>query len=169
MSVGPKAKIPPVGETGETFQLGSPSDSKIPTAGKSADEQGLSPAEAQVRDLVAQAKRLPDVRLQKVAALRNAFDAGNYRVSPEQLADAMISAQEPWAGVGHETGEGANTPGVLDSEPLEPSLRGSASRLQQSRREFGSRVHDLDTENTSGDEKSREDPEASNNPMDSVA
>lgn len=169
MSIGPKAKISRDGESGETFLSGLQPDSKMPTAGKSADEQGLSPAETEVCDLAAQVKRLPDVRLQKVAALRNALEAENYQVSAEQVADAMISAQEPWAGVGHETGEEGSTPAVLGSERLEPSARASASRPQQSRREFGSRAHDVDTDNTSGEEKSREDSEASNNPMDSVA
>ena len=106
MSIGPKAKISRGGESGERFLSGLQADSNMPTAGTSADEH--APSAAEVCDLAAQVKRLPDVRLQKVAALRNALDAGNYQVSSEQVADAMISAHEPWAGVGHETGEDAH-------------------------------------------------------------
>src|ERR1700687_1458470 len=97
MSIGPKAKISRGGESGERFLSGLQADSNMPTAGTSADEH--APSAAEVCDLAAQVKRRPDVRLQKVAALRNALDAGNYQVSSEQVADAMISAHEPWAGV----------------------------------------------------------------------
>jgi flagellar biosynthesis anti-sigma factor FlgM len=54
------------------------------------DQAQLSGAHTQVQALAAQAAQLPEVRQEKVQALRQAIGAGRYHVSPEKVADAML-------------------------------------------------------------------------------
>jgi len=42
-----------------------------------------------VSELAAQIKQMPDVRQERVAALRQAIQSGEYQVSDEQIADAL--------------------------------------------------------------------------------
>lgn len=55
------------------------------------DQAQLSGAHAQVEALAAQASQLPEVRGERVHALRQAIQSGNYRTSPEQVAGAMFA------------------------------------------------------------------------------
>lgn len=55
------------------------------------DQAQLSGAHAQVQALAAQAAQLPEVRQEKVQALRHAVAAGRYETSPEQVAGAMVA------------------------------------------------------------------------------
>ena len=55
------------------------------------DQAQLSGAHAQVEALAAQASQLPEVRQERVQALRQAVQGGQYRASPEQVAGAMFA------------------------------------------------------------------------------
>jgi len=55
------------------------------------DQAELSGAHAQVQALVAQASQLPEIRQERVHALRQAVQSGHYQPSPEQVAGAMFA------------------------------------------------------------------------------
>ncbi|HLW89270.1 MAG TPA: flagellar biosynthesis anti-sigma factor FlgM [Terriglobales bacterium] len=55
------------------------------------DQAQLSGAHVLVLALAAGASQLPDVREEKVGALRQAVQSGNYHPSPEQVAGALFS------------------------------------------------------------------------------
>jgi flagellar biosynthesis anti-sigma factor FlgM len=61
------------------------------------DQAQLSGAHTQVLALSAQAAQLPEVRQQRVQALRQAVESGQYHASPQQVAGAvfaqLVSAQ----------------------------------------------------------------------------
>lgn len=56
----------------------------------SEDQAQLSGGHVQVDALAAQAAQLPEVRQEKVQALRQAVSAGQYDPAPEQVAGAML-------------------------------------------------------------------------------
>ena len=63
-----------------------------PAAGAaSADQAQLSGAHVLAQALAAQASQLPEVRQEKVSALRQALQSGEYHPSPEKTADALFS------------------------------------------------------------------------------
>lgn len=51
----------------------------------------LSSGHAQIQALAAQAARLPEVRTERVSALREAVRSGNYNPAPQTLASAVFS------------------------------------------------------------------------------
>jgi flagellar biosynthesis anti-sigma factor FlgM len=55
------------------------------------DQAQLSGAHVQVQALVAQALQFPEVRQEKVNALRQVVLAGNYRPSASQVANSVFS------------------------------------------------------------------------------
>jgi flagellar biosynthesis anti-sigma factor FlgM len=55
------------------------------------DQAQLSGAHAQVQALVAQASQLPEVRQERVQALRQAIQSGQYQSTPEKVATAMFA------------------------------------------------------------------------------
>ena len=55
------------------------------------DSAELSMDHARVAALAAQVSNLPEIRQEKVNALSNALQSGEYNVSPEQTAAAMLS------------------------------------------------------------------------------
>ena len=54
------------------------------------DQAQLSGAHVQVQDLAAQASHLPEVRQERVQALREAIQSGRYEVHPEKVAEALF-------------------------------------------------------------------------------
>jgi flagellar biosynthesis anti-sigma factor FlgM len=54
------------------------------------DQAQLSGAHAQVHVLVAQASQFPEVRQERVQALRQAIQSGQYSASPEKVAGALF-------------------------------------------------------------------------------
>lgn len=60
-------------------------------AGSAADSAQLSPDQVRVQALVAQVNALPEIRRDRVDALGRAVREGNYQVSAEQTAAAMVS------------------------------------------------------------------------------
>jgi flagellar biosynthesis anti-sigma factor FlgM len=59
-----------------------------PTVGE--DAATLTVGSASVNSLVAKALDAPDIRLDKVEALRQAVQNGEYQLDPAQIAEAMI-------------------------------------------------------------------------------
>jgi len=55
------------------------------------DQAQLSGSHAQVGALAAQAAQLPEVRQERVAALRQAVAGGSYRPQPEKTAGALVA------------------------------------------------------------------------------
>jgi len=70
----------------------APTTSTDPTAGE--DAATLSVDSARVNSLVAKALDAPDIRHDKVEALRQAVQNGEYAVDPAQIAEAMIRQSE---------------------------------------------------------------------------
>ncbi len=54
------------------------------------DQAQLSEVHAQVQALVAQAAQLPEVRQERVQALRQVVQGGNYNPAPQQIAGALL-------------------------------------------------------------------------------
>jgi flagellar biosynthesis anti-sigma factor FlgM len=59
-------------------------------AGKSSNDGSLSPNEASLTSLAAAALHAPEVRTARVEALRTEIAAGNYHVSPHQIAASIV-------------------------------------------------------------------------------
>jgi len=55
------------------------------------DQAQLSGEPAQIQALAAQAFQLPEVRQERVQALRQVVESGNYHPSPEDVAGAMMA------------------------------------------------------------------------------
>jgi flagellar biosynthesis anti-sigma factor FlgM len=55
------------------------------------DQAELSGAHAQVQAMMAQASQLPEVREERVNALRQALQSGQYRPSAEKIAGALFA------------------------------------------------------------------------------
>jgi flagellar biosynthesis anti-sigma factor FlgM len=55
------------------------------------DQASLSGAHVQIAALSAQASQLPEVREQRVQALRQAVESGQYRAEPQQVAGALVT------------------------------------------------------------------------------
>jgi flagellar biosynthesis anti-sigma factor FlgM len=55
------------------------------------DQAQISGAHTQVQALAAQVLQLPEVRQEKVSALRQAILTGTYRPDREQVADALLN------------------------------------------------------------------------------
>jgi flagellar biosynthesis anti-sigma factor FlgM len=55
------------------------------------DQTELSGAHSQVQALVAQASQLPEIRQERVHALRQAIQSGQYESTPEKVAGAMFA------------------------------------------------------------------------------
>jgi flagellar biosynthesis anti-sigma factor FlgM len=74
----------------------SSSDAIGPSYALGEDQAQLSGAHTQVDALAAQAAQLPEIREERVLALRQAVESGQYSPSSEQVAgavvDSMISA-----------------------------------------------------------------------------
>ncbi len=59
--------------------------------GVDGDRTTLSSDSTTVKSLVTRALNMPDVRREKVQALREAVSSGGYQVDPQKLASAMMS------------------------------------------------------------------------------
>jgi flagellar biosynthesis anti-sigma factor FlgM len=72
-------------------QTPSPAHAEVSAEGaQDADAASLSLDHTNMQSLTAQALSAPAIRQDKVDALRQAIASGQYSMTPEQLADAMI-------------------------------------------------------------------------------
>jgi flagellar biosynthesis anti-sigma factor FlgM len=79
------------GSAGGTAATGSSAASSGSGRVAGEDQAELSGAHIQVAALVAQASQLPEVREQRVQALRQAIQRGRYQSSPEEVAGAVFT------------------------------------------------------------------------------
>jgi flagellar biosynthesis anti-sigma factor FlgM len=80
---------------GQSLDRMGPSGSSSAKGGASrakevADQTQLQSSQGRVQDLKAELTRLPDVRQERVAALRQAIGNGSFHPSDQQLADAIL-------------------------------------------------------------------------------
>jgi len=81
--------LPESSRTGNT----SPASAEARPAASGAlgeDQAQLSGVHAQVQALVGQAAQLPEIRQEKVNALRQVVLGGNYSPAPQQIADSLF-------------------------------------------------------------------------------
>lgn len=69
----------------------STSQSSSATVGSSQDQAQLSVDNGTIQQLTASLSQVPDVRQERVEALRQAVSNGTYQVSDQQLSDAIAS------------------------------------------------------------------------------
>jgi flagellar biosynthesis anti-sigma factor FlgM len=83
----------PLPESGRTSNASAVNaDTHPPVSSVSGEDQAqISDAHAQVQVLVAQASQLPEVRQEKVNALRQTILDGSYQPSSSQVAEAVFS------------------------------------------------------------------------------
>jgi len=82
----------PAPETNRTSaRNNSATDNPSASSGLGEDQAQLSGAHAQVQALTVQAARLPEVRDERVQALRQAVEGGRYRPDPEKVAGAVFA------------------------------------------------------------------------------
>jgi len=55
------------------------------------DQAQISDAHVQIQALVTQASQLPEVREERVQALRQAIESGRYQASPQKIGGAMFA------------------------------------------------------------------------------
>ena len=67
------------------------SNSAAARAGADQDQAQLSGAHALVQALAAEASQLPEVREEKVSALRQAVESGTYQPDSQKVAGALVS------------------------------------------------------------------------------
>lgn len=58
---------------------------------KSTDKISISAKGKELAELVAAAKELPDIRVEKVEAIKKAIHAGNYNLDPLKIAEKILS------------------------------------------------------------------------------
>jgi len=85
---GTNPLLEPQGTTmGQTTASGG---AKAEEAGGAQNSDAVSlSVSSTVRDLASQLQNLPDIRQERVAALKQAVETGKYQVSNEQLASAL--------------------------------------------------------------------------------
>lgn len=87
-----------LGASASVQQTGESSSKKVSTTNggedvfSTKDRTTLSSDKNQIRALTAQALSSPEVRQDKVAALRQAVQSGKYDVSPAKIADSMLDS-----------------------------------------------------------------------------
>lgn len=69
---------------------GQPADRPWARASRNSDRTSLSGRAQEIGDLIDAVRALPDVRLDKVAAIRKAIESGTYVVNAEKVARKMI-------------------------------------------------------------------------------
>ena len=80
-------------ETRKTDVRTSPDDVVKTTAAISSDRVDFSNQASKVGELVDQIKELPDVRSEKVNALKEQISSGNYNPSSEDIANAILKQE----------------------------------------------------------------------------
>jgi flagellar biosynthesis anti-sigma factor FlgM len=91
MRIDLNTSIAPTSDPGELSKSSlrsssGPAGSEVP-----GDVAKLSPDYARVQALTAAVSQLPEIRQDKVAALAEMIRSGNYAVSSEQTANALVS------------------------------------------------------------------------------
>jgi flagellar biosynthesis anti-sigma factor FlgM len=127
----------------------------------------FSPRNGEVEMLVAKLGELPETRSERVASIENSIKKGEYRVSAEHIADAIISGMEAQdrqdqeadavAGTTHDVAEPIGAPVTPVPEPL----------VLYSRRESRPKKSRRNARTASQSNEFRENSEQSNSGMES--
>lgn len=91
MRIDPHAGLTPAASEQATNASPRPAAGASGSEIQGNDQAQLSYDQARVNALTAQVNALPEIRREKVAALHSAVKQGNYQVSAEQTAEAMIA------------------------------------------------------------------------------
>jgi negative regulator of flagellin synthesis FlgM len=87
----PTSEAPDPGQsTKSASQVGSGSTKGAGLAG--ADTASLSQDQGKVQELASQVNQMPEIRQDKVAALKSAIQQGSYQVTSGQAAEALLAA-----------------------------------------------------------------------------
>jgi flagellar biosynthesis anti-sigma factor FlgM len=92
MRIDPEARIPQAQHrvnSGKTVSSGAAE--ALDRSGAGNDSATLSVDQAKVQALASAVYQLPEIRQEKVAALSRSIREGNYHVTPEQTAEALVS------------------------------------------------------------------------------
>ncbi|MFZ0284597.1 MAG: flagellar biosynthesis anti-sigma factor FlgM [Terriglobales bacterium] len=84
-----------VGQAADPWLAGKAGARALPgavSASPEADSAQLSTDRSQLQTLSAAVLQLPEIRQDKVAALAGQLQKGSYQVSPQQTAEALLSA-----------------------------------------------------------------------------
>ena len=92
MRIDLDAKTPEATQPGKSSKSGSraPADASS-RAGSEDDQALLSLDRGKVQALEAKVMSAPEIRQERVEALRNQIQSGTYQAPPEQTAEAMLS------------------------------------------------------------------------------
>jgi flagellar biosynthesis anti-sigma factor FlgM len=82
----------PLSESNRSSSQNTVGASNVSSYAIGEDQAQLSGAHAQVEALAAQASQLPEIREERVLALRQAVASGRYAPSPEQVAGAVFNS-----------------------------------------------------------------------------
>ena|ERR1039458_5957356 len=94
MRIDAAVPLPENVQAQKVTRSGSSSQQSNPApVGSGQDQAQLSIDSGTVQRLQANLAQLPDVRQEKVSALRQAVASGSYQISDQQLSDAIGSAQ----------------------------------------------------------------------------
>jgi flagellar biosynthesis anti-sigma factor FlgM len=93
MRINPNPLPPAIAESDRTAAQNNPAATAnaAPSSGLAPDQAQLSSAHLQVQALVAQVVQLPEVRQERVNALRQTVQSGSYRPRSEQVAQAVFA------------------------------------------------------------------------------
>ena len=92
MRIDAALPLPENTQTQKITRSGSSAQQSSPApVGSDQDQAQLSVDSGTVQQLKASLSQVPEVRQERVAALRQAMSSGSYQVSDQQLSDAMGS------------------------------------------------------------------------------
>lgn len=90
MRIDLNTRTPELPENKGTARPGATQRATPGERGSGTDQARLA-GQARIRELQAQAEQLPDDRASKVEALTRAIQRGEYNVSSDQIAEALLS------------------------------------------------------------------------------
>lgn len=91
MRIDPNARSPEAVEAGRPAKTPARSDSRGAAEVGPKDQARASFDKVELHSLEARAQQLPEVRQEKVEALRRAVRDGSYDTPPDKTAEAMLS------------------------------------------------------------------------------
>lgn len=89
-----KARINRNNDTSRATQTEQPAAQTGVTSASEADRVNVSERAATINRLAARASELPDVRQEKVEALRERIESGSYNPSADDIAEAILKDEQ---------------------------------------------------------------------------
>lgn len=85
------ASMPELERSRGSSNASAASATPVDSSSQSEDVASLSTGHEAISTLGAQLKAVPDVRQERVESLRQAIQSGTFKISPDGIADKMIS------------------------------------------------------------------------------